>query len=429
MNATFYLLLVFSLLCCIDAYLKVFHQTYSQHRSRPLSSFKLSATNSRDISPSQDGGILKSLLINGDGSKGYPVDGDAVAISFIIRDWDGNMLHNSTAESEEDFTFVLGHEPSHVIEGWEHGVRTMFEGETSKFRMTAQYGFQVDSGLFEDMALDCEITLHRIMLNPRRKYRVANPDENTRDYLMDKINSGELNPLLDDIMIHDNKPSSNADVKAAKAAARPSPGRQDWSSSERNGFIPSGPFLQQDTTDYIPSSNNNAYARSNNVENSRDVYTSPSTASSPEQSPSPQTASNNKARFFNEAKHRLDPARSLSGQGDHHFWYETTNSIEVHLSLPTHITTVKDLQVNIKPTEIKVQLPNEEVVLFGGPLHGKVRPSECMWAIEDDDSSLPIRGPRLLLSLEKEFGHLDLWATVFKSEYLSGSSPWKYKKQ
>jgi hypothetical protein len=65
-----------------------------------------------------------------------------------------------------------------------------------------------------------------------------------------------------------------------------------------------------------------------------------------------------------------------------------------------------------------VQLTTGEVLLEG-PLHGKILPSESMWAIMSPDPTARFRGARVMLSLEKAYGSRDIWATVFDRVYVA----------
>ena len=67
---------------------------------------------------------------------------------------------------------------------------------------------------------------------------------------------------------------------------------------------------------------------------------------------------------------------------------------------------------------VGVGVHNEERVLLEGPFHGRVVPSESMWALADHDPCSPIKGPRLVLSLEKGYAHREIWATVFDREFI-----------
>lgn len=69
--------------------------------------------------------------------------------------------------------------------------------------------------------------------------------------------------------------------------------------------------------------------------------------------------------------------------------------------------------------------PNEgiedsEVILFGGPLFGFIKPSGSNWAVEEN-KGLFMKGLRVVFSLEKAYGHQELWSSVFNRQYLSKS--------
>ena len=84
---------------------------------------------------------------------------------------------------------------------------------------------------------------------------------------------------------------------------------------------------------------------------------------------------------------------------------------------------------------VTINLENREnFILFEGPLHGKVLPSESMWAIlpensrsissnidEDEErsqSSEEYKGMRILLSLEKSFSDRDIWTTALNRDFM-----------
>lgn len=62
------------------------------------------------------------------------------------------------------------------------------------------------------------------------------------------------------------------------------------------------------------------------------------------------------------------------------------------------------------------------MLLFSGPLHGKVLPSQSGWAFADPDPTQKYKGYRVVLSLEKSHLSADLWATVLDREYMKRQS-------
>lgn len=57
-------------------------------------------------------------------------------------------------------------------------------------------------------------------------------------------------------------------------------------------------------------------------------------------------------------------------------------------------------------------------MILEGPLYGKINPSQSSWNLDDDDPSSDYRGQRLILNLEKGYGHQELWASVFEKDYV-----------
>ena len=82
--------------------------------------------------------------------------------------------------------------------------------------------------------------------------------------------------------------------------------------------------------------------------------------------------------------------------------------------------TLPDLVMALNHSDLKVALHNGKTIIEG-PLHGRVSPNDCMWAIAEHDPRSKIRGTRLVLALEKTYGHRELWCTVFDREYLRKS--------
>lgn len=57
-------------------------------------------------------------------------------------------------------------------------------------------------------------------------------------------------------------------------------------------------------------------------------------------------------------------------------------------------------------------------MILEGPLYGKINPSQSSWNLDDDDPTSDYRGQRLILNLEKAYGHRELWASVFEKDYV-----------
>jgi len=90
-----------------------------------------------DITPSQDGGILKEIKVNGTGSE-KPWSGDKVYVHYVGCLTDGSKF-DSSRDRGEQFSFNIG--KSEVIKGWDLGVATMSVGERATFYIAAHYGY------------------------------------------------------------------------------------------------------------------------------------------------------------------------------------------------------------------------------------------------------------------------------------------------
>lgn len=124
-------------------------------------------------------------------------------------------------------------------------------------------------------------------------------------------------------------------------------------------------------------------------------------------------------KMFDEKTMTLDPNQRISGEGRGHCWEETPRTMDVEVAIPAG-TKKADIQVEFEPSQIRVTLKNG-MEIIQGPLHGKISPSECMWATAEHDPKSRIKGEKLVLSLEKSFGHRDIWATVFDRNYLKAN--------
>jgi len=116
--------------------------------------------NSVDITG--DSGVLKRLIRRGNASKGYPLPNDRVDIAWKIYTFnhqfekvlahdsrkslslesDGVILDENRAENDKLFQFRIAGDTAssqrEVIQGWDIGVRSMFEGEISSFTLSSK---------------------------------------------------------------------------------------------------------------------------------------------------------------------------------------------------------------------------------------------------------------------------------------------------
>lgn len=69
-----------------------------------------------------------------------------------------------------------------------------------------------------------------------------------------------------------------------------------------------------------------------------------------------------------------------------------------------------------------MKLARDGTVLTQGLLHGVIDPSQSMWALIDYDPVSQCKQTHIQLSLEKSFGHRDIWATVLHKDCLPDSN-------
>jgi len=90
-----------------------------------------------DVTPTQDGGILKEVKVKGTGVEN-PLKGDKVFVHYVGTLTDGSKF-DSSRDRGEQFSFTIGNQE--VIKGWDLGVATMTVGEVSTFHIKADYGY------------------------------------------------------------------------------------------------------------------------------------------------------------------------------------------------------------------------------------------------------------------------------------------------
>lgn len=151
-----------------------------------------------DLSTEGNGGILKRVLRKGDNRKGYPLVKDRVEIAWKIYLTNGTLVHDSKAALQEPddevFSFTVGAEPREVILGWEHGIRTMLEGEIASYTIQKDYAFG-DKGAPElvppGATIMCDIELLSIIPALSRRFKSVGLNESIKEDLMDDIYSGK----------------------------------------------------------------------------------------------------------------------------------------------------------------------------------------------------------------------------------------------
>lgn len=90
-----------------------------------------------DITPNQDGGILKEIIKEGHGDD-RPMTGDTVFVHYTGTLLDGTKF-DSSRDRGEKFSFEVGR--GSVIKGWDLGVPTMKIGELAKFTLLSEYAY------------------------------------------------------------------------------------------------------------------------------------------------------------------------------------------------------------------------------------------------------------------------------------------------
>ncbi|KAB0799943.1 hypothetical protein PPYR_07823 [Photinus pyralis] len=92
--------------------------------------------NALDISPKGDGGVLKEILVEGDGEK--PSGGCKVKVHYTGTLLDGTQF-DSSRERNSPFEFDLG--KGSVIKAWDIGVATMKKGERAMLTCAPEYAY------------------------------------------------------------------------------------------------------------------------------------------------------------------------------------------------------------------------------------------------------------------------------------------------
>jgi len=90
-----------------------------------------------DVSPNQDGGILKKIIKQGTSNE-QPCLGDKVTVHYVGTLEDGTKF-DSSRDRADKFEFDIG--KGSVIKGWDVGVATMKKGEVAEFTIKAEYGY------------------------------------------------------------------------------------------------------------------------------------------------------------------------------------------------------------------------------------------------------------------------------------------------
>lgn len=95
-----------------------------------------------DLTPNQDGGILKDVKRSGSNPDDKPWKGDKVLVHYTGTLEDGTKF-DSSLDRGEKFAFNMG--KGEVIKGWDIGVASMCKGELAMFTIKPEYAYG-DSG-------------------------------------------------------------------------------------------------------------------------------------------------------------------------------------------------------------------------------------------------------------------------------------------
>eukprot|EP01017_Pseudomicrothorax_dubius_P020035 TRINITY_DN2200_c0_g1_i4.p1 TRINITY_DN2200_c0_g1~~TRINITY_DN2200_c0_g1_i4.p1 ORF type:complete len:466 (+),score=176.94 TRINITY_DN2200_c0_g1_i4:88-1485(+) len=90
----------------------------------------------KEIKLTEDGGVLKEILVEGTGE--LPASGQEVEVTYIGRLLDGTVF-DSNENREDPFKFVLG--TNQVIKGWEIGIASMKKGERAQLTCRSDYAY------------------------------------------------------------------------------------------------------------------------------------------------------------------------------------------------------------------------------------------------------------------------------------------------
>jgi hypothetical protein len=236
-----------------------------------------------DVSPHRDGKIIKRLIAPGHGHV-FPRRGDITKIWFNISLVDGrNIFSHEMNSSNNPMAFELFHHPSEVITGLDYAVASMYEGEIASFSIDSAYAYSVD-GLPPLIKPDDDLvcTVKLMQIIPHPLHRLMVGVSN---------NEKEIGT------------NSYADVLAKDSALR------EISVSQTS----SGGNLGSNQLNEFPSRNSLGKAAS---------------------------------RFYDVAKHSVDPNMQVGGTAVGYTWRETNTWIDVHIPVDAALKA-DDLVVNI----------------------------------------------------------------------------------
>ena len=92
-----------------------------------------------DISPDNDGKVLKEILVAGSDPDDKPWKGDRVFVHYVGTLASDGSKFDSSRDRGDKFSFNLG--KMEVIKGWDVGVATMAKGEKAIFTIESDYAY------------------------------------------------------------------------------------------------------------------------------------------------------------------------------------------------------------------------------------------------------------------------------------------------
>lgn len=92
-----------------------------------------------DISPNQDGGVLKEVRRQGPDAVDKPWKGDKVQVHYTGTLAEDGIKFDSSVDRGDKFSFKLG--KGEVIKGWDIGVASMGRGELAVFTIKSEYAY------------------------------------------------------------------------------------------------------------------------------------------------------------------------------------------------------------------------------------------------------------------------------------------------
>ena len=88
---------------------------------------------------SDDGGLCKRVLVEGDAAEGTPFDGAEVQVHYVGTLLSDGSKFDSSRDRPGNFKLTIGQ--GQVIKGWDKGVATMHKGEKAELFCRADYAY------------------------------------------------------------------------------------------------------------------------------------------------------------------------------------------------------------------------------------------------------------------------------------------------